>query len=71
MEIFFKKFKKDFAEIRDRLVEFSKKFGLSVGEFKRLVSRIQKGESESRFAKKEMVEAKFKISNFNCQKIYE
>ena len=39
---FFKKFKKDFAEIRDRLVEFSKKIGLSVGEFKRLVSRIQK-----------------------------
>ena len=41
---FFKKFKKDFNEIRDRLVEFSKKIGLSVGEFKRLVSRIQKGE---------------------------
>ena len=25
---------KDFTEIRDRLVEFSKKIGLSVGEFK-------------------------------------
>ena len=49
---FFKKFKKDFNEIRDRLVEFSKKIGLSVGEFKRLVSRIQKGERESRIAKK-------------------
>ena len=34
---------------------FSKKIGLSVGEFKKLVSRIQKGE-ESRIAKKEMVE---------------
>ena len=44
---FFKKFKKDFTEIRDRLVEFSKKIGLSVGEFKKLVSRIQKGERES------------------------
>ena len=33
-EVFFKKFKKDFSEIRDRLVEFSKKIGLSVGEFK-------------------------------------
>ena len=54
---FFKKHKKDFSEIRDRLVEFSKKIGLSVGEFKRLVSRIQKGERESRIAKKEMVEA--------------
>ena len=40
---FFKKHKKDFSEIRDRLVEFSKKIGLSVGEFKKLVSRIQKG----------------------------
>ncbi len=58
---FFKKFKKDFAEIRDRLVEFSKKIGLSVGEFKRLVSRIQKGERESRVAKKEMVEANLRL----------
>ena len=41
---FFKKYKKDFAEIKERLVEFSKKIGLSVGEFKKLVSRIQKGE---------------------------
>ena len=34
---FFKKYKKDFTEIKDRLVEFSKKIGLSVGEFKKLV----------------------------------
>ncbi len=58
---FFKKFKKDFKEIRDRLVEFSEKIGLSVGEFKRLVSRIQKGERESRIAKKEMVEANLRL----------
>ncbi len=58
---FFKKYKKDFTEIRDRLVEFSKKIGLSVGEFKRLVSRIQKGERESRIAKKEMVEANLRL----------
>ncbi len=58
---FFKKFKKDFSEIRERLVEFSKKIGLSVGEFKRLVSRIQKGERESRIAKKEMVEANLRL----------
>ena len=60
-KIFFKKFRKDFKEIRDRLVEFSKKIGLSVGEFKRLVSRIQKGERESRIAKKEMVEANLRL----------
>jgi RNA polymerase primary sigma factor len=58
---FFKKFKKDFTEIRERLVEFSKKIGLSVGEFKKLVSRIQKGERESRIAKKEMVEANLRL----------
>jgi len=58
---FFKKFKQDFKDIRERLVEFSEKIGLSVGEFKRLVSRIQKGERESRIAKKEMVEANLRL----------
>jgi len=58
---FFKKFKNDFSDIRERLVEFSKKIGLSVGEFKKLVSRIQKGERESRIAKKEMVEANLRL----------
>ena len=58
---FFKKFKNDFGEIRERLVEFSEKISLSVGEFKKLVSRIQKGERESRIAKKEMVEANLRL----------
>jgi len=58
---FFKKFKNDFNEIRERLIEFSEKIGLSVGEFKKLVSRIQKGERESRIAKKEMVEANLRL----------
>ena len=58
---FFKKFKKDFNDIRERLVEFSEKIGLSVGEFKKLVNRIQKGERESRVAKKEMVEANLRL----------
>jgi len=58
---FFKKFKNEFSEIRERLVEFSEKIGLSVGEFKKLVSRIQKGERESRIAKKEMVEANLRL----------
>ena len=60
-KFFFKKYKKDFSEIKERLVEFSKKIGLSVGEFKKLVSRIQKGERESRIAKKEMVEANLRL----------
>jgi len=58
---FFKKNKKEFLEIRDRLVEFSKRIELPVGEFKKLVSRIQKGEKESRIAKKEMVEANLRL----------
>ena len=58
---FFRKNKKEISDIRDRLVEFSKKIELSVGEFKHLVKRIQKGERESRVAKKEMVEANLRL----------
>ena len=58
---FFKKNKKEVSDIRDRLVEFSKKIELSVGEFKHLVRRVQKGERESRTAKKEMVEANLRL----------
>tara|TARA_B100001250_G_scaffold271989_1_gene234852 strand:+ start:1881 stop:3713 length:1833 start_codon:yes stop_codon:yes gene_type:complete len=58
---FFNKNKKDFNEIRERLVEFSKKIGVSVADFKKLVSRIQKGEKESRIAKREMVEANLRL----------
>jgi len=58
---FFKKNNKEISDIRDRLIEFSKKIELSVGEFKHLVKRIQKGERESRVAKKEMVEANLRL----------
>ena len=58
---FFKKKKKEFTEIRERLIEFSQKIGLPVNEFKKLVSRIQKGEREASIAKKEMVEANLRL----------
>ena len=58
---FFKKKKKEFFEIRARLVEFSKKIGLPIYEFKKFVRKIQKGERESRIAKKEMVEANLRL----------
>jgi len=58
---FFQKHKNEFINIRDRLVEISKKLGISVTEFKLMVSRIQKGEKESRIAKKEMVEANLRL----------
>ena len=58
---FFQKNKNDFKNIRDRLVEISNKLGISVTDFKKLVSRVQKGEKESRIAKKEMVEANLRL----------
>ena len=58
---FFAKNKNEFKNIRDRLVEISHKLGISVTDFKKIVSRIQKGEKESRIAKKEMVEANLRL----------
>tara|TARA_B100000700_G_scaffold86676_1_gene97532 strand:+ start:2451 stop:4235 length:1785 start_codon:yes stop_codon:yes gene_type:complete len=58
---FFQKNKDEFKNIRERLVEISNKLNFSVTEFKKLVSRVQKGEKESRIAKKEMVEANLRL----------
>ncbi len=58
---FFSKNKEEFKNIRERLIETSHKLGISVTDFKKLVSRIQKGEKESRIAKKEMVEANLRL----------
>ncbi len=58
---FFNKNKQEFKDIRQRLVEISHKLEMSVTDFKKLVSRIQKGEKESRIAKKEMVEANLRL----------
>ena len=58
---FFQKHKEEFKNIRNRLIEISAKLGITVTEFKILVSRVQKGEKESRIAKKEMVEANLRL----------
>ncbi len=58
---FFSKNKEEFKNIRERLIETSHKLGMSVTDFKKLVSRVQKGEKESRIAKKEMVEANLRL----------
>ena len=58
---FFSKNKNEFKNIRERLVELSHKLGISVTDFKKIVSRVQKGEKESRIAKKEMVEANLRL----------
>jgi len=58
---FFQKNREEFKNIRERLIEISEKLGISVTDYKKLVSRIQKGEKESRIAKKEMVEANLRL----------
>ena len=58
---FFSKNKDQFKLIRERRIEISNKLGMSVTDFKKLVSRVQKGEKESRIAKKEMVEANLRL----------
>ncbi|MDB3959487.1 RNA polymerase sigma factor RpoD [Candidatus Pelagibacter sp.] len=58
---FFSKNREEFKNIRERLIEISHKLGISVTDFKKLVSRVQKGEKESRIAKKEMVEANLRL----------
>ncbi len=58
---FFSKNKDNFKNIRERLIEISHKLGMSVTDYKKLVSRVQKGEKESRIAKKEMVEANLRL----------
>ncbi len=58
---FFSKNKDEFKNIRERLIDISQKLGISVTDFKKLVSRVQKGEKESRIAKKEMVEANLRL----------
>jgi len=58
---FFAKNKDEFKNIKERLIEISHKLGISVTDFKKLVSRVQKGEKESRIAKKEMVEANLRL----------
>ena len=58
---FFQKNKEEFKNIRERLIEISNKLNFSVTDFKKLVSRVQKGEKESRIAKKEMVEANLRL----------
>ncbi len=58
---FFQKNKDQFKNIRERLIEISHRLGISITDFKILLSRMQKGEKESRIAKKEMVEANLRL----------
>ncbi len=47
--------------MRDQIAEVAQKAGMAVGEFRRVVHMVQKGEKEARIAKKEMVEANLRL----------
>ncbi len=49
------------SNIRDQVAEIANEAGLQVGEFRRIVQTVQKGEKEARIAKKEMVEANLRL----------
>ena len=58
---FAKKNKDDIKEIRDEIAEISNEVSLPIGEFRRVVATVQKGERESAKAKKEMIEANLRL----------
>ncbi len=58
---FFTKEKKEYENIKIKLIQISKDIGLPVSDFKILVNKIKKGERESRIAKKEMIEANLRL----------
>jgi RNA polymerase primary sigma factor len=47
--------------VRIEIAEISQATGMSLGEFRRIVNMVQKGEREARIAKKEMVEANLRL----------
>jgi|TARA_Y100000031_G_scaffold110511_1_gene121712 RNA polymerase primary sigma factor len=51
----------DVKEIRGSIAEVSQQAGLPIGEFRRIVSTVQKGEREASKAKKEMIEANLRL----------
>ena len=49
------------TKIRDGIAEVSQEAGLPIGEYRRIVGTVQKGERESTKAKKEMIEANLRL----------
>ncbi|MEM9014854.1 MAG: RNA polymerase sigma factor RpoD [Pseudomonadota bacterium] len=52
---------KQILQIREEIGHLSQETGLTVADFRRIVSTVQKGEREARIAKKEMVEANLRL----------
>ena len=47
--------------VRSEIAEIAQSTGVDIGEFRRIVNMVQKGEREARIAKKEMVEANLRL----------
>ncbi|MBC8269043.1 MAG: RNA polymerase sigma factor RpoD [Rhodospirillaceae bacterium] len=60
-ERFVNRFGDEVKEIRKEIGEISNEAGLPVGEFRRIVAVVQKGEREAAKAKKEMIEANLRL----------
>ncbi len=60
-ERFVNRFGDEVKEIREQIGEISNEAGLPVGEFRRIVAVVQKGEREAARAKKEMIEANLRL----------
>ena len=55
------KYKPEITDLRVGIAEVSEIAGLSISEFRRMVSTVQKGEREASKAKKEMIEANLRL----------
>jgi len=58
---FVKNERDEIKDIRNEISLVSQEIGLQVGEFRRIVATVQKGEKEAAIAKKEMVEANLRL----------
>ena len=60
-KIFVQENRKDVKSLLNEITELSEETGLEIGEFRKIVLKVQKGEREAAVAKKEMVEANLRL----------
>jgi RNA polymerase primary sigma factor len=53
--------KKEVLQLRNKIAEISVESGLNISELRRIVKAVQKGETQARKAKKEMIEANLRL----------
>ena len=58
---FVKSNRKDIKSLLSEITELSEETGLEIGDFRKIVLKVQKGEREAAVAKKEMVEANLRL----------